>query len=148
MVCIDVINKKSSWLVSFSVLWPWGNGHMEFFKKHVITWLTSYWKIRWVPFTITHHPTYFDGLWRCETGDTPFCKYNVITWKMSHVIQWLWSTQNKSQLAKTGDQCVAYMEIKLFKKIIWSQYHWVTSFDGGDILILNYKSNTKSNRTQ
>ena len=90
------------------------------------------WKSRWGSFTLTYNPTKFDGHWCCEIGDAPFCEFSIIIWYMSHVAQWLWSTQLKSQLTiKLVAIVLVKVKIELFKKIhmiTWSMghvSHWV-----------------------
>ena len=115
-----------------------------------ITWLIDWqvtwgWQVRWGSFTLTHNLTKFDDHWHCETGDAPFCEYNVITWQMIYVTRWLWSTQLKSHLAKIGSDCPSEGGDKDF---LISHDNWVSRFGWWNILTLNHKGYSKSNRAQ
>ena len=148
-------NKKSFWLVSFSMFfYVLGEfcdlALVDTWRFSKSTWSLDRegtWKSRWGLLTLTHNPTKFNGHWRCETRDAHFYEYNAITLQMSQVTQWLWSIPLKTCLAEIGGHIPSKGGDKDFFKITRSHDQWVTWLDGLDILDLNHKGYSKSNRT-
>ena len=74
--------------VSFCGYWPCKNGHIVFFKYHVITWLWVTWLGRLSP--LAQNSAKFDRCCPSESEeDRAFFGNHGIIWSISHVTWWV-----------------------------------------------------------